>query len=39
MSNRVSTRTSRRDISGLVKPGIIEEVGEANKRYYRLRRR
>ena len=36
---RVSTRTSRRDISSLVKLGIIEEVGEANKRYYRLKRR
>jgi ATP-dependent DNA helicase RecG len=34
----VSARTSRRDISSLVKLGIVEEVGEANKRYYSLKR-
>lgn len=35
----ISIRTAREDIRGLAKSGIIEEVGETNKRYYCLRRR
>lgn len=34
----IAVRTARLDIKELVKIGIIEEMGETNKRFYRLRR-
>lgn len=35
----IAIRTARSDIKELVRTGILEEMGETNKRFYRLRRK